>query len=521
MFVDSLSPGPTFGLAIALVTSLVVGRMMYNVYMHPLRKYPGPWWAAATDLPLMVARARGRAPFWVASVHEQYGEVVRIGVTELSYITPDAWRDIHGHKSQNAGRGSLPKNLSQYNPDIAGHNGIIRTNDPDHARQRRLLAHAFSDKALREQEPLICQYVELLVRKLGAIAKGDRLDVSSRGDGTTDLLRFLNFTTFDVIGDLTFGEPLGLLQQNEYSPWVAAIFNTVKIGNLLAVIATYAPAIAGLLALALPREARDGLRLHKEDVVARVDKRLARSTTRPDIWTFVLRHKNDEKSMPLHEMHATASVLMIAGTETTATLLSGLTYTLLRPDNADKLQRLKDEVRGAFAAPGEMTMAALAQLPYLQACLEEGLRLYPPVPVALPRITPKGGAEICGEHVVGDTTVGITMYAAYRSPRNFHAPTSFHPERWLANEAGPEFANDRRAVLEPFSFGPRNCIGKNLAYHEMRLILANIAWHFDLKLCPESDDWMERQEAYALWQKPALRVGVGISDVARAGGVFA
>lgn len=72
----------------------------------------------------------------------------------------------------------------------------------------------------------------------------------------------------------------------------------------------------------------------------------------------------------------------------------------------------------------------------------------------------------------------------------------------MNNPASP-FYNDKRDVLQPFSFGPRNCIGKNLAYNEMRLILARILWNFDLELCQESWEWNE-QKSYALWEKPAL-----------------
>lgn len=89
---------------------------------------------------------------------------------------------------------------------------------------------------------------------------------------------------------------------------------------------------------------------------------------------------------------------------------------------------------------------------------------------------------------------------AYLSPLNFHRPTEFIPERALPNPP-PEFANDCRGVLQPFSTGPRNCIGRNLAYNEMRLILARVLWNFDMDLCEESKDWLKTQKIWGLWQK--------------------
>jgi cytochrome P450 len=116
----------------------------------------------------------------------------------------------------------------------------------------------------------------------------------------------------------------------------------------------------------------------------------------------------------------------------------------------------------------------LAQLKYLNACIEEGLRMYPPVPSGLPRVTPPGGAAICGTWISANasrtkqvshptqyltfskTTVYVTQYASYTSPTNFRAPNDYIPERWISSE----YDSDHKSVLQPFSVGPRNCLGK-------------------------------------------------------------
>ena len=104
------------------------------------------------------------------------------------------------------------------------------------------------------------------------------------------------------------------------------------------------------------------------------------------------------------------------------------------------------------------------------------------------------------------TSVSVHQSAAYASPINFYAPEQFIPERWqpeAKNNPSSPFFSDRRDVLQPFSAGPRNCIGRNLAFAEMRLILARVLWNFDLELCEESADWAE-QKSSTLWEKPAL-----------------
>lgn len=102
------------------------------------------------------------------------------------------------------------------------------------------------------------------------------------------------------------------------------------------------------------------------------------------------------------KLQANLSSLTIAGSETTATALSGVTYLLLA--NPDKLEVLTAEVRSSFRAEGEMDFASVSGLPYMLACLNEAMRLYATVPGALPRITPGGGAEVCGGYVAGNVS---------------------------------------------------------------------------------------------------------------------
>ena len=82
------------------------------------------------------------------------------------------------------------------------------------------------------------------------------------------------------------------------------------------------------------------------------------------------------------------------------------------------------------------------------------------------------------------------------------------PERWLAEADGgsPEFENDNRAVFQPFSFGPRNCLGRNLAYADMRLIVARLLFNFDLALDSNSQSWEQERRAPFLWDRTPLMV---------------
>lgn len=471
-------------------------RAIYNVYFHPLSKFPGPRLAAATALPLGYNAVTGRLHVWVEELHQKYGPVVRFLPDTISYIDDRAWKDIYGHRIN--GRGDMPKNLNLDLPTVGSRNSLLMMGDEDHSRARRLVSHAMSDKALREQQEIIAGYVSQLMLQIGKVA--------DMKDGTVDILKWYNFTTFDVVADLAFGEPLGMLSQGEWTPWMFAINKTIPLGVWMAIFKRFFPSLNKLFLKCIPAKTMEPITTHIHYSRTQVDKRLARETERPDFWRYILRNQGKEEGvLSTAENHAMGMTLMVAGSETTATLLSGLTWHLL--SDRTKYERLVREIRAFFTSSDEINMDSLTRLPYLSACVEEGLRLYPPTPIGQQRRVPLGGRTVCGEFLPQNTFVTVSHWAAYRSPANWHKANEFQPERWLLeSRSSGEFINDNRAVFNPFSFGPRNCVGKNLAYHEVRLVLSNLLWNFDLSLSEESNDWGKGQKVYGLYIKPPLFV---------------
>jgi cytochrome P450 len=110
--------------------------------------------------------------------------------------------------------------------------------------------------------------------------------------------------------------------------------------------------------------------------------------------------------MPQEDIESHAGLLIVAGSETTATLLSGCTFLLL--SNPNTLDKLTKEVRSTFKEESEITIASAGQLEYMLACLDEALRCYPPVPIGNPRVVPKGGRVLCGRYVPEDVSCLIS-----------------------------------------------------------------------------------------------------------------
>lgn len=100
-------------------------------------------------------------------------------------------------------------------------------------------------------------------------------------------------------------------------------------------------------------------------------------------------------------------------------------------------------------------------------------------------------------------TVSVSHWAAFHSECNFYQADKFIPERWIGED--PRFTNDDHTAFQPFLTGPRGCLGRNLAYHEARVLLCSVLWHFDLALDKKSSNWA-KQRVHILWEKAPLWV---------------
>lgn len=442
---------------------------------------PGPKLAAVSAIPYWYYDLSGKVVTWTTALHEKYGDVVRLGPDRLSYINQDAWKAIYGHKT--AGHKTNPKDSGLYRKEKSGvYTLIAEPNDKRHSEVRqvskevflsiyaanmqicsKIFSHAFSEKALKLQEGLITRNVDKLINNI-------QNTVGQNPETQLDIVKLYNCTTFDIMGELTFGEPLGLLDKSEYTPWVATIFQSIKALEFGRLSLEY-PLLRVFFQALVPASITKGEEEHYKYSNDRVDHRLAKglSHDQADIWNLVI--GKNKGVLNVDEMRANGMIFMVGGTETTATVLSGLTYLLLT--NPDKFQKVIEEVRAL--REDQLNLETLPHMEYLSACFEEALRCYPPVPTGTWREAPEGGNNICGDWVPSKVCVFLTQrypntentnpqthmvlsqYAAFQSPSNFKDPSHFIPERWLP---GTGYDNDKKEALQPFSYGPRNCIGK-------------------------------------------------------------
>ena len=381
-----------------------IGAAVYNAFLHPLRHIPGPKLAAASRLIWAKHQRDGTLSKYVTQLHEKYGEVVRLAPNEVSFISGEtAWQDIYGLRVGKCDHGAYLKDPNWFPLPPNGVNSIIGANEADHARMRRLVSHAFSEKALRSQEYIIQLYVDLLVQRLHE-------QIHGKAKGIVDMVRWYNFTTFDVIADLTFGESFHCLRDKDYHPWVSMAFQTIKSYGFIS-MKRYFPILAQIVKLLEPRAALKYRREFFRFVDSKVAWRMSMETTRPDFMGFIMRHQ-DEKGMTIKEIESSLNSFMVAGSETSATMLSGTTMMLIQ--HPDKMKRLVDEIRSHFGKHGDITLEEVFKLPYLDAVFREGLRMYPPVPTGFARVVPPGGDQVCLIFYLGKRPRNLILILANR-----------------------------------------------------------------------------------------------------------
>ena len=198
------------------------------------------------------------------------------------------------------------------------------------------------------------------------------------------------------------------------------------------------------------------------------------------------------------QLAAHANALIIAGSETTGTLLSGLFYYTL--SNPQVYYTLKSEIRSAFTSVNQITSKAATDLKYTTAVINEAFRIYPPIPIGMPRVA-STDQWVSGHHVPAGTTVSVHMWSVTHNPANFTNPCTFSPERWLGGNS-----TDNLEASQPFLLGTRGCMGRNLAWIELRILITKLIWLFDFELVPGQSGWEGSNKCFILWEKPDLWV---------------
>ncbi|KAK6840445.1 hypothetical protein PG995_016199 [Apiospora arundinis] len=445
----------------ALLGGIFASMLVYRAFLHRLRSFPGPFAARLSNLYMTKLALQTMQPYrHFKKLHEHYGDFVRIGPMEISITEPAAFRDIYANSSP-CEKGPL------YSHGYPSTTVLETRSRKEHAPKRKPWDRAFTTQALNDYEEKVGRYTNQLLGR-----------IEEHKGSSFDIRRWFSFYTFDVMGELAFGNSFRQLQDDvEHYMSKVAHENQRLTGGILLYHAWCMAFLRTTPILNLP-----WLTLRKWSG-EQIDNRLINEPEVPDIFHWVSsEYRNNPKPTPLDRLHLEAEIrlIVIAGSDTTSMTLVGLFYHLVQHPKI--LAKLRGEI-DELAAQGDQALTknmSLAKLRYLQACIDESLRLIPVVPTRLQRMTPPEGVQIGSRWVPGNTCVIAPSWILCRDPRNFARPDEFIPERWTSQ---PDLVLDD-SVYAPFSVGRTSCAGKQMALMELRRAAAAILHRYDFALAP-------------------------------------
>jgi len=198
-----------------------------------------------------------------------------------------------------------------------------------------------------------------------------------------------------------------------------------------------------------------------------LEKRQSLANPRKDLFRHFLAEDSESSCLfTQDELQGNTELVVIAGADTTASTLTQIFWKLCQDQLI--LRRLQAEVDAAFTKEGRLGVEETRSLPYLNAVMNEGLRLLNPVPSGVSASVAEGGVEINGVFIPAGTEVTVPHLVVMTDERYFPRGMEFWPERWLLGEEG---VKEKKAFI-PFGYGLHSCVGKQLAMNESMLILS-------------------------------------------------
>lgn len=218
-------------------------------------------------MPWTVMFCSGQSHHRLIEIHTRYGSVVRVGPNELSYTVPEAWEAIMCTRKASLENPKAPWFCSPESKHIAA------APWDDHNRMRRIISPSLSKNSIVQQQPLIKSYVDLLIQRL--------VEKTAHGRTEIEIDRWVTHCAFDIIGDLSLGEPFGCLRESATHPWISMIFANLRAGAIGVALKRF-PLLRVMLPLLVPSKLQKlGVEM-KQFIHEKVARRLATGSSRPD-----------------------------------------------------------------------------------------------------------------------------------------------------------------------------------------------------------------------------------------------
>ncbi|KAI1451035.1 cytochrome P450 [Annulohypoxylon stygium] len=451
-------------IAMVYLGALFGSMTVYRLFFHRLSHFPGPKLAAVSKLWHIWKIRKSTNYLFLQELHKKYGNIVRTGPNELTLVGTSAFGLLDGWGNTNT-------RDVWYDLLRPRYSAVFCRDKELHREGRKAWVQSMTGKAMNAFYPR----VSILAQSLSDC-------IASYGTQPVDLDDVMSWFSFDIMGDVLFGEDFNLLKSRRWEPAIK------HRDGALALVGPISDAtwIAHLAFLLVPfygrvRDWESLMSFCEERIKDRI--RRAENKEKPDMAEYFLaEHQKLSNSMSLKDrdlyLAGTIATAVVAGSDTTrAALIASFWFLAKYPEHAIKIW---DEAQDV----DEEDFAKLASLPHLNAFINEILRLAPPAGMTgTGRIVGEQGMTFENNYIPPFTKVTAPRYAIMRLESAFPRPDEFIPERWYSQ---PELIRDRRAFA-PFSVGPRQCTGKTLAYVELRHVIIRLLRRYDVDFAPGYD----------------------------------
>ncbi|KAK4500352.1 hypothetical protein PRZ48_008541 [Zasmidium cellare] len=461
---EVLSQASFTGIALALLAYTI---SILRVAFHPdLRKIPGPFLSRFTLLPLKYHVLSGQRTKYIHGLHQKYGPYVRIAPSEISTSSIEAHRQIHriGTEFIKAPwyQGQTP---TQYDDNTCGVFGL--RNQKVAAARRRLFQQAGTKAAVLQWKPVVTGLVKLAIGKI-------KRDASQ---GTADVAKWFSLLTSDVLSSLAFGEPFRMVENETKTQ----LIHDIEQSMIFIGVRQELPWLWYLIMyLPIPSIGRPNDIFKRFDVYSETAVRNTRAAKPGSARTLFSKMVPEDGSQKIPDsvVRDESSNIIVAGSDTTATALTYLVYSVLK--HPEIQQKLTAELETCSADPNWEELEAK---PYINNVITETLRLYAPVPASLPRVAPQG-TVLGGKYAIpGFAVVDTQAYTFHRDAKVFPDPERFDPDRWT------NVTTEMREHFQTFGGAIRTCLGQNVA--RMELLHATSLFFHELpnaRLAPTTTD---------------------------------